>query len=319
MARTFILHRGKKERARQPWLTDTLVGLEASLLRALWWCCGRLGPDRGGDLGAAVVGAIGPHLSKSTHLARNLAVALPDLDEARRAGLVRAAWGEIGRVIGEIPSLGVLSGAEAAARFEVIEHYDMDAVRRGERRAVFVSGHFANWELAAGCSHHVGFPLAVVYSPQANTGIDAALQAHREGLGVEMIQRQNAARGMLRAIQRGLNVGVLLDQRYDEGEPVPFFGHPTPSGLAPAMLALKLGIDYVPMRVERLNKARFRFTFHDAVEPDPGKGDARAQALDMTARAYAHFEQWIRERPEQWLCLKRRWPRKVYEQLGLRP
>ena len=117
----------------------------------------------------------------------------------------------------------------------------------------------------------------------------------------------------------GGGVGVLLDQRYDEGEPVPFFGHPTPSGLAPAMLALKLGIDYVPMRVERLNKARFRFTFHDAVEPDPGKGDARAQALDMTARAHAHFEQWIRERPEQWLCLKRRWPRKVYEQLGLRP
>ena len=317
MAQSFLLHRGKRQAAAQPRLTAAVAAVETALLRFIWWVCARLGPDRAGDLGAAILGAIGPHLDKSAHLRRNLQVALPGLDKERRHDLVRAAWREIGRVMGEFPRLETICGAEADRRLEIVEHYDLEAARKGERPAIFVSGHFANWELAAGCSRKERFPLSVVYSPQGNPVVDAMIQGHREALGVGLVPRQQAGRGMLRALKRGHSFGVLLDQRYDEGAPVPFFGHDTPSGIAAAQLAIKLGVDYVPVRIERLHKANFRITFCEAIAPDPNIDDPRDQAVDMTRRAYALFEDWIRERPEQWLCLKRRWPREVYRELGI--
>ena len=317
MAQSFLLHRGKQQAASQPRLTAALAFVETALLRAVWWVCARLGPDRAGAICAMILGLIGPRLAKTAHLRRNLQVALPELGEAELRPLVRDAWRETGRVLGEFPRLGTICKDEAEERLEIVQHYDMGPVSRGERHAIFVSGHFANWELAAGCSQLVRFPLSVLYSPQGNSVADAMVQKHRRALGVGLVPRQQAARGMMRAIRGGQNFGVLLDQRYDDGVPVPFFGHETPSGIAAAQLAAKLGVDYVPVRIERLSGARFRITFHEAIPPDPSLPDTQSRAVDMTRRAYALFEEWIRERPDQWLCLKRRWPREVYRRLGM--
>ncbi|MEZ5826566.1 MAG: lysophospholipid acyltransferase family protein [Geminicoccaceae bacterium] len=241
----------------------------------------------------------------------------PGLGREELDTLARKAWRETGRVLGEFPDLGTICGSEADERLEIVEEYDMDALRRGERQAILVSGHFANWELAAGCSRKAGFALDVIYSPQANEAVDAMIQHHREALGVGLIPRQQAARAMLRSLAKKRNFGILLDQRYDDGEPVPFFGHDTPSGIAAATLAIRQKVDYVPVRVERLKDAHFRITFHEAIEPDPEIADPRECAIDMTRRAYGLFEEWIRARPESWLCLKRRWPRKVYRALDI--
>ncbi len=90
---------------------------------------------------------------------------------------------------------------------------------------------------------------------------------------------------------------------------MPFFGLDAPAPLGPATLAARLRVPFVPVRIERLDRScRFRITAHPAIEPNRSVGDSREVARDMTARLYAQFEAWIRERPEQWLCLKRRWP-----------
>src|SRR5215211_8200562 len=114
---------------------------------------------------------------------------------------------------------------------------------------------------------------------------------------------------MPRELQRGRSVGLLMDQRYDRGVAVPFFGRPAPTTLVPAQLALRLGVPLVPVRVERRGgAARFVITVHRPVEPEAGL-DPKEAAVGMTARVNQLFARWIAAAPDQWCCAKRRWPR----------
>ena len=313
MAQSYLYKRGKQSSLIP---ANAIWALELGILRTIWGLSRRLGVDRGSSAGSRILRFVGPKLAKNRHVVTNLRTALPHLDTAGAEALAAEVWGQIGRVLAEYPHLETICGAESERRIEVVEHYDMEPIRSGERRAIFVSAHTANWELAAGAARSARFRLSVIYSPQTNPLIEETLQRQREALGCNFIERRHGARGILRAVEGGANVGVLLDQRYDEGVPIPFFGRPTPSGIGAAALAIKLGVDYVPVEIERLEGAHFRITFHEALAPDPTLAGRQEQAIDLTARAYRLFERWISARPEQWLCLKRRWPKsKAAEQV----
>jgi KDO2-lipid IV(A) lauroyltransferase len=116
-------------------------------------------------------------------------------------------------------------------------------------------------------------------------------------------------RALLRELKAGRSIGMIMDQRVDSGEPIPFFGIAKYTTLVPARLALKHGFDLVPVRTERLDGARFRVTFYEPLRPDDPDADELEQARQVTAKINRAFEDWIRERPEDWWCSKRRWPK----------
>lgn len=311
MAQSYLLRGDGKWLERAAWLQSRAPALDAAALRAIWALSGRLDIDRASRLGQRLLERLGPRSRKHRHVMANLAVALPDRDPAERARIARRIWGQLGRVIAEYPHFDAILGAEAAARMTVETRLDMAPYLRGERVGIFASAHTGNWELAAGTARILGYPLSVLYTPFSNPRLDTLVRGRREALGAGLIDRHQGARGMIRALSRGSSIGVLMDQRYDEGEPISFFGHDTPSGVGAAAVALKLGVDFVPVRVERLEDAHFRCTFFEPIRPDPELADPRARARDMTQKLYRIFEDWIRDRPEQWLCVKRRWPREV--------
>jgi KDO2-lipid IV(A) lauroyltransferase len=100
-----------------------------------------------------------------------------------------------------------------------------------------------------------------------------------------------------------------MDRRVDDGAPIRFFGHDKTSTLLPAKLALKHHCDLVPIQVERLQDARYRVTFHPPVRPSNPGADETARATDMIQQVHTLFEDWIRQRPEDWFCSKRLWPK----------
>ena len=314
MSQSFLLPYGKRAVAHQPRLTRALYHGEAALTRSVWTLSERLDVDRASRMGAALLRRIGPRAAKHKHMLANLAVAFPGLGAEARADLARDIWGQIGRVMAEYPHLETICGAESRSRMEIVDPHGMQD-RAGRRPAVFVSAHTANWELAAALGRIGGFDVDVVYSPQTNPVVHRALQARRRPLGCGFIERRVGARGIIQTINKGRSIGILLDQRYDEGENVSFFGHLTPAGTGPAALALKLGVDFVPVRIERREGAHFRATYGAPLKPGTD-GPLKAQALDLTRQVYALFEGWIRERPAQWLCLKRRWPNAVMAAVG---
>ncbi len=309
MAHLYLARSLQQLTGGRPWLGQALAHCEAGVLRAFWGGSARLSPDQAVARARSLMQLVGPRLGRHAKLVRNLATAFPNQPAEAIEALARESWGHIGQVIAEYPHLARICGPDAEARIEICSQIDLEPIRSGRRPAIFVSAHLANWEMAGAMASRAGLPLTAVYSPQQNEAIERLLQWQRQALGCSFVDKAAGAAGLVGELRRGRSLGILVDQRYDESDSVPFFGLDAPAPLGPATLAARLRVPFVPVRIERLDQGcRFRITTYPAIEPDRGAGDAREIARDMTARLYALFEAWIRERPEQWLCLKRRWP-----------
>ena len=114
---------------------------------------------------------------------------------------------------------------------------------------------------------------------------------------------------MIRAINAGKSIGVVMDRRVDSGHPVPFFGIDKWTTLVPARLALRYDCELVPVRVQRLHNSHFRITYLPPIIPDKSLGSKADQAIEMTAQINRYFEQWARAKPQEWFCSKRLWPK----------
>jgi KDO2-lipid IV(A) lauroyltransferase len=285
--------------------------IEAGILGLFWWICARLPPDTASGFGRRLLRLIGPSLRKSTYMLRNLSLAFPDLNDDQKSDLIREVWGNTGAVLAEYPHLGRLVQAAVDNHFEVDPQVDLDAYRVGGKQAIFVTAHFGNWEITAGAAAHMTVPLTVVYTPIKNAFIDRMLKRKREALGCQLLDRYAGLPHLIGALNEGRSLGLIVDHRDDAGIPLPFFGLDKLTTVVPARLALRFGCDLIPVRVERLDGAHFRYTIFAPVEPDPNIASAKEQAVQMMAKVNGIFEQWIRERPQQWLCTKRAWAKRI--------
>ena len=116
------------------------------------------------------------------------------------------------------------------------------------------------------------------------------------------------ARGAIAHLRAGGSLGFLVDQKMNDGIEVPFFGRNAMTAPALAQLALRFGLPIVPIRVVRLGAGRFRMVC-EAPLAITRTGDRTADTYAISLAVNATLERWIRERPEAWLWLHRRWPR----------
>lgn len=291
-------------------LQDLKWFAEALAVGAFWQVAALMSPDRATSLGYKVGKALAPRLGRTWRIRRNLCQALHEKTESEIEELTREVWGNAGQVLTEYAHLETLCIKEADERVEMVVDWDIEACRRAGKPVIFVTAHMANWELAAAMVVALGVPLTVVYTPQKNPFIDRMMQRRRRAVGCDFVTKKAAGRRLLRDLQNGTSVGLLVDQRVREGEPVAFFGRDARTSISPARLALKFDCDIVPVQVERTGGARFRVTFHHPVKRGDASADSQTQALQMTREINKTFESWIRNRPEQWICWKNRWPKK---------
>ena len=263
--------------------------------------------DGASALGGALARRIGPFLGVSKLARRNISRAFPELSETEIGRVVTGMWDNLGRVAAEYPHLRKIAVFEPGGRVEThgFEHVDR-AVAAGRRMIVF-SGHIANWEIGMLAGAQYGISVAEIYRAANNPLMDRMIARFR-GDGVEFIPKGAvAARRAIAALSRGSHLGLLWDQKMNDGIPVPFFGRPAMTASALAVLALRFDCDVLPLRVERLVGARFRVTVFPPL-PLPRSGDRHADAAALMVRVNATLEAWIRDRPEQWLWVHRRWP-----------
>jgi Kdo2-lipid IVA lauroyltransferase/acyltransferase len=304
----------RKRIDRVPALQRARWRMEAGLLALFWWISARLKPDTASAWGQRLFRSIGPSVGKAAQVRRNLRLAFPDLSEVEHADLLREIWGNAGAVLAEYPHFRAICHDDFDGHFEVVEKWDVVGYRAAGQHGIFVTAHVGNWELSAAAAGHHGFPITVIYAPSRNPFIDRMLLAKREALGCRLVSLEDGARNLLRELAEGRSVGLVVDTRDDDGVPVPFFGLDKLTTLAPARLALRFGCALVPARVERVGPARFRLIVHEPIRPDPALASDKERAMQMMRDLNRLFEQWIRERPEQWLCIKRAWPKSLEAQ-----
>ncbi len=284
--------------------------LEAALARAALALVARLRPDTASDIGGALARAVGPLLPVSRIADANLRRALPALDAAARRRVIRGVWDNLGRTIGEFPHVRMLGPTEAGPGWELHGQDNVDAVLASGRPVIAFSGHIANWELNAAAGNVVFRRiLGIFYRAAANPLVDALVVELRNARGAPHFPKgTQGARAAMAHLRQGGSLGMLVDQKMNDGIPVEFFGRPAMTAPAAAAMAQRFGCLLVPCHMERLGPARFRFI----VEPPfmvADSGDRHADIADATRRMNACLERWITARPQEWLWLHRRWPK----------
>jgi len=253
--------------------------------------------------------AFGPRTSRARKVRGNLAVAYPDRSADEIDRLTAHTFRHLGVALVELAQLPKI-WRERDKRIEFVE---MPGATRPspERRTVFVTAHVGAWQLTPLVGPEYGVTIPVIHAPESNPHVDALLTDLRKAFGNPLVSRDGGVRVLIRALEQGNSIGMTMDTRLDGGEPVPFFGEEAPTNTIPARLALRYGCDLVPALAERLPGARFRVILYPPVRPRDESASTAAQIRDMTRQVNGLFEEWIRQRPGEWLCMKRRWPREV--------
>jgi KDO2-lipid IV(A) lauroyltransferase len=281
--------------------------LEGWLAALSFGAFGLLPLDWASAIGGALARTIGPQLGISKRARLNIARALPALSQAEIAHIVAGMWDNLGRVAAEYPHLRGIRVFDAVGPVETHGFEHMDRAVAAGRRMIIFSGHIANWEIGMLAAVQYGADVAQIYRAANNPSIDRMITRFR-GTGGELIPKGTvAARRAIAVLRRGAHLTMLADQKMNDGIPVPFFGRPAMTASALAALALRFDCDVLPARVERLGGARFRLTVFPPL-PLPRSGDHHADVAALMTRVNQILEEWIRDRPEEWFWLHRRWP-----------
>lgn len=266
------------------------------------------------NLAGGIARTIGPWLPVSRVADMNLRRAMPELDQAGRRRIVRGVWDNLGRVMGEMPHMPDLGPSAAGAGWEFVGAEHVLPLKDHPGPSIWISAHLGNWEAIPRAAAVDGMGFASFYRPIANPYIDALVLRMRVGaMGPDMPAFPKGAAGAREAVawlRRGGRLGMLIDQKMNDGIAARLFGMTAMTTPAAAYFALRHRCPLIPGYVERLGPARFRLVCEAPLRL-PDTGDRNADIAALTQTINDRLESWIRARPEQWLWLHRRWPKET--------
>jgi len=274
----------------------------------------KLDPDASSDFVGEIARKIGPFIPTSRIARKNLRMAYPDKGDAEIEEILRGVWENLGRVAGEFVHLEQLWDYNHTrpneSRIETNDAEKFAALRDSGKPSLIFSAHLGNWELAAVCAAVHGLDSAILFRAPDNRFIANIIHEVR---AVTMGQLLPAGflgtLSMTGVLTRGGHVGMLVDQHREVrrgGVPVKFFGRMTPANSTIVRLARLFDCAVHGVRVIRLSKNRFRVELTDAIElPRDKQGCIDIQCSMQIIISI--IEGWVRQHPEQWLWLHRRW------------
>ncbi len=281
--------------------------LQAALAGAVFAVVRLLPVRMASALGGFIGRTIGPISGKNRIARRNIERAMPELSPAEVDAVLRGMWVNLGRTLFEFPHLLSLRFEGPDAEIEVVGADRIAMLRDDGEAGIFFSAHMANWETAALSVVNGGLPIHLIYRPPNNPAMEPLFGKRHPGAGELLPKGSRGAKRALQLLKAGEHLGILVDQKMNDGIPVPFFGRDAMTAPALAQFALRFDCPVVPVRVERLDGCRFRITHHAPLEIEK-TGDAKIDVRNLMAEINAMLEGWIRERPEQWFWVHRRWP-----------
>ena len=234
---------------------------------------------------------------------RNLSFAYPDKDAVWRRTTIDGVFASVGRLLVGFARLPRITRANVSEwiRYEGFEHY-AHAKERGAG-VLFATAHLGNWELSAYAHALLTEPMNVVVRPLDNPLIDAIVESRRALSGNTLLSKRDFARSIFQALRKNEPVGILVDQNSgaDNGAFVPFFGTPACANLTFAKLAARSGAAVIPgFAVWNHDERRYVLRFYPPVV-------ITGDAVEDTGRIQHAIELAIRETPDQWLWIHRRW------------
>lgn len=242
---------------------------------------------------------IAPLTSYNSRVKKHMKIAFPQKSIHEINKLTRQHWFMLGQTIGEMPHINHL------INIGHLKTEGLEKIKNGP--AILVGAHMGNWEFLLRVGDLAGRRAGYVFRP-INNWILNKIQIHRNKDANADFYRKGrlAAIGMASKLKNAEVVGLTGDQLLREGIQVPFFRIKTPTPQAAAVMALKWNVPIYMVRIERFKGIKFRMSIEERLQI-PKNLDKEKTIFEITRLISQRIEEWIIDRPEQWLWAHRRW------------
>jgi Kdo2-lipid IVA lauroyltransferase/acyltransferase len=269
------------------------------------------------DFRAAVIGrflrTVGPLLAEHRIGRANLKAAFPEKSAAEIERMLAAVWDNLGRVIAEFPHMESIfeynPARPGAGRITWTPEVDkiFNRIRADGKPALVFAAHLANWELPALAAKAYGLDVATLFRrPNLSAFADAIIELRAASMGTLIRSGPSAPFKLADVLQRGAHVAMLVDQHRERGVDVIFFERRCKANPMLARLARHYDCPIHGSRAFRLSGDRYRIDLTEAIEV-PRDADGCVNIEGTMQAVTSVVEAWVREYPEQWLWLHRRW------------
>ena len=278
--------------------------IEYTFISLLFLICKFLGYEKGSNLGEKIGKKVGP-------LFRNKKIILENLNNAKIneknfdiKNLINDMWGNYGRILCEYPFISSLSDTNNNKYLKVNGKEVLEKLKKENKKAVFISGHFNNFELMAMQISKQGIDLAAIYRPLNNIFLNKKMENIRKKFICKNQIKKGIAgtREIIKFIKNGYSIALMIDQRVSEGIESNFFNKKAFTTTIPAQLHLKYGLEIVPVYIERKNKHYFTVYFYEPLSFDNNKDQ-----IYITNKLNNVLENLILRNPSQWIWTHDRW------------
>jgi len=235
---------------------------------------------------------------------RNLQIVFPNKTIKEKKTILKKMWFHFGRVVGEYPHLDKINFKDnSIIKVDEIENL-VKPIKSGN--CIFFSAHIGNWELSSHPLIQNGYEINFIYRPPNNKYVENLLKKIREKYGVKLIKKgADGAKECIRVLRKNGNLGMLIDQKMNDGIAVNFFNREAMTATAIAKLAMKFKSTIIPAYCVRVKGIKFKIKYFKPIKYEKIKKLKSEKKILLYLNKY--IERWIREYPEQWIWVHNRW------------
>ena len=245
---------------------------------------------------------LAPFFKSKKIIQKNLDIFDNKINDEEKNKIISSMWRNYGLTFIEYIFLNHFRNSDS--HIEIVGEENLKNVLEKNKTAIFVSGHFANYELMSMELRRANIKLATIYRPLNNYFLNPFMEYLRKRF-VCRNQIKKGIKGVREAIEylkKGFSIALMIDQRVSEGEKINFFGKPALTTTLPAQLALKYDLSICPVHIERTSENNFIIRFLNEIKASDFKGK-----IDVTEKLNQVLEQMISMKPDQWIWTHNRW------------
>ena len=277
--------------------------IEFILIKLFFFILIIIGYKNGSNLGDFIGRLFGP-IFRSKKLIENNLEQSGIVDKKNYNKIISKIYGNYGRILAEYPFLKAFRNSKLNKFIEIDGLENLNKIKREKRRAVFISGHFNNFELMALQIEKAGINLCAIYRPLNNVFLNKTMEEIRENFICknQIKKGRSGTRQIIENIKKGNSVALMIDQRVREGIKVNFFGKPASTTTIPAQLIKKYKCDLVPIYIERKKNNYFKMFVSEPIKIGNNKS-----IKEITEHLNKILEKMILKNVDQWIWTHDRW------------
>ena len=245
---------------------------------------------------------IGPLFKSRKIIEKNLKIFSVKVSNVDKKKIINEMWKNYGKTFIEYIYLDKFRKKNTHITFKGEEN--LAEIVEKKKPVIFISGHFANFELMSMEITKKNIPLATIYRPLNNLFLNPFMEYLRKKYVCENQIKKgiNGVRESIDYIKKKHSIALMIDQRVSEGERIDFFDEPALTTSLPAQLSIKFNLDIIPVLIERNKDDNFVIEFQNKIRPDTFKNK-----IDLTIALNKILEKMIIKNPDQWIWTHNRW------------